>query len=230
LGELLLARSIQIYDFNTDKSVAQIKRTWAGVVEEDPGAGQRNSMAGTAGGSFRIQHTDGTLNYTFTLMPENNMLILQGSSSGRSIALRYLADKIEHAKTRDVISEKRLKTNDMINLFHRIIDEDNDSIIQKLTLFFEPQLGFTYSKETYGEISYRFTENRCASKHIDFAKLHQNSKAMDMVLKIKKCTGLNEDGTVRLDVTRRCTFRMYRDVEADDWDMFCSTILGFLWQ
>ena len=230
MAELLLAYSIQIYDFNTDKSVAQIKKIWAGVVTEDSGANQRDSTTGTAGGSFQIQHPDGTLNYIFTMMPKSNILILQGPSPGRSAALRYLADKIEHAKKHDVISEKKLNTNDMINLFHKIISEDNNSIIQKLTLFFEPQIGFTYSRETYGEIAYKFTENRCASKHIDFAKLHQNSKAMNMVLKIKKCTGLNEDGTARLDVTRMCTFRMYRDVEANDWDLFCSTILGFLWQ
>ena len=226
-----MAYSIKIYDFNTGKSAAQIGRIWAEVAAKDSGSGLRESSRGTAGGSFRIRHPDGVLDYVFTIVPGSNILILQGPSLGRGAATKYLAEKIERAARRDVVREKKLDTPDMMRVFRNIVREDNSNIIRALTMFFEPQFGFQYSKETYVEISYRFTENRCASKHVDFDSLHKNSKAMNMVMRINGCAGISDgEETARLDAKRQCTFRMYRDVGADDWDEFCFKILGFLWE
>lgn len=210
--------------------MAEINKIWRDGAK-DSRFKERRNMRGTAAGSFSIKHEEGTLNYDFTIFPANNILILQGPSIGRAKATSHLAEEIEKSNRRHVIREKRLSTNDMLKVFANITHEDNDSIIKSLTMFFEPQTGFKYSKETYAEISYRFTENRCASDHVDFKQLHKNSKAMNMVVSVKNCSGINETGdAVRLDAKRRCSFRMYRDISADDWDKFCSKILGFLWK
>lgn len=210
--------------------MAEINRLWREVAK-DSSSKERRNMAVTAVGSFSIEHKDGVLNYDFTIFPANNILILKGPSIGRVKATRHLAEKIEKSNRRHVIKEKRISTNDMLQVFDNITHEDNNSIIKSLTMFFEPQTGFQYLKETYAEISYRFTENRCASDHVDFKHLHKNSKTMNMVVSVKNCPGINETGdAVRLDAKRKCSFRMYRDVSADDWDKFCSKILGFLWK
>lgn len=227
----LLAYSIKIYDFYTDKSAAQIKKIWASTAAANADAWKRASPAGTAGGSFQVRHSIGILNYDFTILPRNNILVLHGPGPGRVAAANRLAADIGGARRRDVIVERTLDTDDMMRVFRNIVKEDNGNIIQALTMFFEPHVGFRYSRETYTEISYRFVENRCASKHVDFARLHKNSKAMNMVLLIDRCVGINEeDWAARLDAKWQCTFRMYRDVEAGGWDAFCSKILGFLWE
>jgi hypothetical protein len=98
-------------------------------------------------------------------------------------------------------------------------------------MLFDPESGFEYDRETYTELEYRFVENRCASKHRDFKTLLRNSKSMEMTYGLRKCIGLIDgvqDHHIKLIAKSDCSFRMFKDVDAEGWHKFVTKIVDFV--
>ena len=229
-----MAYSIQIYEFNTAKSVSDITKILQSVMkqqkEPDYKLVEVKEVEDTIMSSIVVNVNLDRLHYDITIRPADNRLIVQGSSIGRNKVTRFLAKEIEDAPRSHVITEYTLSIEQSIQLFQKITKEHNSNIIIGLRVQFEPEVGFKYARETYAEIAYKFTENRCASKHRDFEELRSHGKRMHMSMRLIQCTGLIpvENKGLRIDITPNCSFRLYTDRSSDRWNEFCFKIVDFL--
>ena len=232
--ENLVPQSIQVFEFNTGKSSQKIKeilQEYKKNQEDYPKIIQISESKGIVRCSIQIWKGEEILHYDITLKSKENFLIVQGRGDGRGNINRFLADLIENDTTFNIIREHQLTVKQMLFLFDKLVKENNRAIITHLKVQFEPLRGFEYERETYTELSYKFIENRCASKHRDFKEICKNGKRMNMSLSLIHCVGIIEETLnvgKRIDVTPSCTFRMYNDVPSTDWDEFCFKILDFL--
>ncbi|MCH7561698.1 MAG: hypothetical protein IIC67_10115 [Thaumarchaeota archaeon] len=231
-----MAYSIQVYKFNTSKNSKEVKN----ILEKIKKKQDKNDYyqlrnidesKGIVVFSMTINKNYETLYYDITLKPKNNFLIVQGRGDGRSIINKFLAKMIEDDSLYNVVSEYRLSVRQSLQLFRKITNEHNSNIITHLKVQFEPEFGYEYAKETYTELSYKFIDNRCASKHRDFEELHKNGKRMYMSMRLVECAGIvseSSNSSSRIDMKPDCSFRMYSDVPHKNWNEFCFKILDFL--
>jgi hypothetical protein len=235
-GLKLVSRSAQVYQFNTSKSTSKINEL---LLEAKSSQGNSdvkikeiNQKSGYVVGSLRLSKSEDEVHlYDFTIKPSDNLLILQGTSVGRNDINDFLANVVENDSRYRVVTEYSFGIKEMLTIFKNITKEHPRNIIQIMKVLFEPQMGFEYARETYTELSYKFIENRCASKHADFDEFRKNGKRMYMAMGLIKCTGLVEEVRrhyARLDVNPNCSFRMYSDVQPDEWNKFCFKILDFI--
>lgn len=233
-----MPQSIQIYTFQTAKSVAQMLDACRRQVNKDKKADGHPRMleAGQAGddvtGRLRVQISDDALECWFAMRPRGGRLVLVGASRGRAKAAEFLAGVAGGESCRNMVFGRQMSVGQMLKLFDSITKQDRGNHIGKLVLHFEPEYGREYAQETYTLIAYSFVENRCASEYKDFKSLCRDARRMEMWLQIRKCKGVvpDPDGLRRhtMVVKPNCTFRMYHDVPLKDWLAFCDAMLGFL--
>ena len=159
-----------------------------------------------------------------TINQTRNLLLIQAPSLTRYKIKEFLAQVIENQNSSGIIHENNLNLNQSLKLFELIAAKNQNNIIEILTIHFEPELGYKYGKEIYTELSYRFIENRCASKHQDFNELAKNGKRITMKLIISKCRNLVRDKRIKLIIKPDSSFRAYTDIEQEVWDDFCFNV------
>lgn len=232
----LLAHSIQVFEFNTSKSIASIRE----ILERERNSGSQayhrvtdvGESRGMVNCTLKIDTDTETLHYEVAIKPRENLLIVHGrGGTGRNNVNDFLAKVIENESKHNVIREHQLSVAQMLQLFDNITAENDRNIITFLKVYFEPLRGYGYARETYTELAYKFVDNRCASDHRDFRTLCNNGKRMYFSVALIQCTGIVDDiqnVPVRMDIKPNCSFRMYSFIPSDDWNRFCLKILNFL--
>lgn len=230
-----VAYAVQIYELHTHKSVNAIEKKLEDA-KKRPSQTDRCSIVKVERDgsivmtSLKARVGNDLLYYDITIRPSDGCLIVQGSGIGKNVVNEFLAQVIEHEPRSNVISEHILSIEQSIQLFKNITKEDDSNFIMALKVQFEPEAGYEYARETYQEIAYKFTENRCASKHRDFNELRANGKRMHMSMRLYQCVGLvtGNDKSLRMDITPSCRFRLYTDRPVCSWNEFCFKIVDFL--
>ena len=166
----------------------------------------------------------GTYHCDITINQPRNLLLIQAPTPTRHKIKKFLAEVIEDQNSSGIIQNNDLNLNQSLKLFKLIADENNDNIIEILTIHFEPELGYKYGREIYTELSYRFIQNRCASEHQDFEKLCKSGKRMTMKLVISKCRNLVKEDPIKLVIKPESSFRAYTDIKQEVWDDFCFNV------
>ena len=159
-----------------------------------------------------------------TINQPKNLLLIQAPRPTRNKIKAFLANVIEQQNFHNIIHDHNLNLRQSKRLFDLIASENKDNIIEILTIHFEPEYGYKYEKETYTEMSYRFTQNRCATKHRDFQELAKNGKRMTMKLILFKCRNLVRGDKITLVVKPESSFRAYTDIQQEVWDDFCFNV------
>ena len=230
-----MAYSVQIYEFNTSKDVDAIVKQLQNVKKRQKKS-DRCQIIKVQGdedivtASIKVDTNPDLLYFDITIQPDNNYLIVQGSGIGRNRVNKFLAKEIEDESRSHVVTEQILSVEQSIRLFKNIAKEHNSNFITILKTQFTPKTGFAYAKETYEEIAYKCVGNRCASKHRDFEKLCTNGKRMHMSMKVIQCAGLTEGKgkPLKLDISHKCSFRLYTNRSQENWNEFCFKIVNFL--
>lgn len=237
---IFMPYSIQVYQFLTTKTTPQIFSLCDGArrnhaERDNPRFLKVESHATHVTGTIRLEKRvslgNDIFHYNFTIKPKDDLLIIQGSSVGRNDVNEFLATVIEDDSRYNVIRQRTLSNDQMLRIFSNIVKQYPRNIILKLKCLFDPESGFEYARETYTELEYRFVENRCASKHRDFNKIMNNAKSTELTLGILKCVGIEKELNthhVKLVVKPDCSFRMFKDVEAEDWHSFVTKIVDFV--
>ena len=174
--------------------------------------------------SLNIVLSTGTYPCDVTINRLKNLLLIQAPTPTRHKIKEFLAKIIEDKNSSGIIQDNDLNLNQSLELFKRITHENKDNIIELLTIHFETEFGHKYGKEIYTELSYKFIQDRCASKHRDFIKLCKSGKRMTMKLVISKCRDLVKYDPIKLVVKPNCSFRAYTDIKQEVWDDFCFTV------
>ena len=174
--------------------------------------------------SLTVEISTGSYYCDVTINQPKNLLLIQAPRPTRNKIKAFLADVIEQQNFPKIIHDHNLNLRQSKKLFDLIASENKDNIIEVLTIHFEPEYGYKYEKETYTEMSYRFTQNRCATKHRDFQELAKNGKQMTMKLVLLGCRNLVRGDKITLVVKPESSFRAYTDIQQEVWDDFCFNV------
>ena len=174
--------------------------------------------------SLDVVLSTGTDHCDITINQPKNLLLIQAPTPTRYKIKEFLAKVIEGKNSSGIIQDNDLNLDQSLKLFKRIADENKDNIIEVLAIHFEHEFGHEYEKEIYTELSYRFIQNRCASKHRDFKKLCKSGKRMTMKLVISKCRNIVKYDPIKLVIKPNCSFRAYTDIKQEVWDDFCFNV------
>ncbi|MFZ0185182.1 MAG: hypothetical protein WAL88_10180 [Nitrosotalea sp.] len=240
--KVFMARSIKIYRFFTAKKSSEIydilkARKTSQSVNTYPEIATIQNNPDSVSGSFHIRKkvlgSWEILFYEFTIKTKKATLFLQGKTVGRSDANEFLAELIENGTSRyDVIKEYELTNGQMLQIFNNVTKQYADNIIMRLKVLFSPLSGYKYKdKEVYGELSFQFIGNKCASKHNDFSNFLENSMEVELTFGLLKCAGLAKElrnTHIKLIAKSDCSFRMYVEVPHDDWITFVEKVLNVI--
>ena len=174
--------------------------------------------------SLNVTLSTGIYYCDVTINQPRNLLLIQAPRPTRSKIKAFLANVIEQQNFRNIIHDHNLKLRQSKELFDSIAAENEGNIIEILTIHFEPEYGYKYEKETYTEMSYKFIQNRCATKHRDFQELAKNGKRMTMKLILLGCRNLVRGDKIALVVKPDSSFRAYTDIQQEVWDDFCFNV------
>ena len=225
-----MAYSVQIYKVYLSKEPEQIQ-----TILENEMRNHKNDLATITKvnyiddeelvrTSLQVDLSTGIYHCDVTINQPKNLLLIQAPKPTRHKIKEFLAKVIEDKNSSEIIHDNDLDLNQSLELFERIADEDNDNIIEILTIHFELEFGHKYGKEIYTELSYKFIQDRCASDHRDFKILCKNGKRMTMKLVISKCRDIVKDDPIKLVIKPNCSFRAYTDIKQEVWDDFCFTV------
>ena len=230
-----MAHAVQVYQYHTTKSVSDITDRLQNAKKRSSKAGRCRVVrveeeGDTVMALIEIVVMPDILRYDVTIRPRDRCLIVQGSKVGRKKVNELLAKEIDDKTRLDAISEHALNVRQSLQLFQNITKENDSNFISSLKVEFEPQIGYKYARETYQEIGYKFTENRCASKHRDFSKLCARGINIEMKMRLYQCTSLVPENSkgVTMVITPNCGFRLYTNQGQCLWNEFCFKIVNFL--
>ena len=236
---VFVARSIKVYRFLSTKRLSEIYTAIKSVKDSQGTSGypqianiKQNSEE--VNGSLHIRKkVNGayeTLYYEFTIK-KSGILFLQGKTVGRTDVTELLTNWIEPTLSRhDIVKERTLSNGEMLRIFANLTKQHGRNIISELKVTFNPISGYTYVKENYEKLAFKFVENRCASEHRNFDEFLENSKEVEMWFGLLKCTGLEKElrnNHTTLIVKSDCSFRMFKEVPHENWLTFIHEVLNF---